>query len=110
MGSIHLAIEVLDLPPETIDATREWEAITERTAARVQVLMDSTPPPFSAFALPKAPGCYRVRAHAQGRSLDYDDVVSENPREYHLLQMWPADRSEEPIDHHIDNQWENQES
>jgi hypothetical protein len=114
MGSIHLAIEVLDLPPAAIDDTRGWEAITdisffaEATAARVQALMESTPPLFSAFTLPRAPGCYRVRAHAQGRSLDFDTVVSENLREYHLLQIWPTDRPEEPIDHRIDNQWEHQ--
>jgi hypothetical protein len=114
MGSIHLAIEVLDFPPVAIDDTRGWEAITDisfsadTTTASVQVLMESTPAPFNAFTLPRAPGWYRVRAHAQGRSLDFDSVVSENPREHHLLQMWPTDKSEEPIDHRIDNKWEHQ--
>jgi hypothetical protein len=114
MGSINLAIEVLDLPPETIDDTRDWEGVTdisfsaESSVARVQALMHPTPAPFSAFTLPRAPGWYRVRAHAQGRSLNFDSVVRENPREYHLLQMWPAGTPEGPIDHRIDNQWEHQ--
>ncbi len=55
MGTVHLTIEILDLPPEAIDDTREWEAITElsflanATAARIQLLMDDTPPPFKTF-------------------------------------------------------------
>ena len=114
MGAVQLAIEVLGRAPESIDDRREWEAVTDisfsaaSSTAHVQALMESTPEPFSAFTLPRAPGWYRVRAHAQGRSLDFDTVVSENPREYHLLQMWPADSREEPIDHRIDDRWDRQ--
>lgn len=114
MGTVHLTIEILDLPPEAIDDTREWEAITElsflanATAARIQLLMDDTPPPFKTFTLPQAHRPYRTRAHAQGRSLDFDAVVTENVREYHLLQIWPTDELEAPIKYRIDDQWEHQ--
>lgn len=65
-------------------------------------------PPFDSFQLATGTGWYRVRAHAVGRSLDFDVVVTENPREEHLLQLWRTDGFAPARHHRIDDQWANQ--
>lgn len=117
MGVVHLAIEILDSPPSNVENSHDWEAIAEVSmtalipAARIELLMQSTEPPFDGFELPRGAGPYRVRGHATGRSLDFDcvvDGVEELPREYHLLQLWPTDRLEPPTVIRADDPWANQ--
>ena len=112
MGVVRLAIEFFDHPPSGVDESHKWEAVTEvsfdatGTTAAVVQLMTGTNPPFHSFELPRGSGWYRIRGHAAGRSLDFDTVVTEDPREHHLLQLWPADRWEEPQVIREDNPWE----
>jgi hypothetical protein len=114
MGVIELAIELLDSPPPGMDEFQQWEAVAElsfeatETTAAVVMLMTGTNAPFDGFELPRGLGWYRIRGHALGRSLDYDLVVTENPREHHLFQLWPADRYEEPRVIREDDPWASQ--
>lgn len=113
MGVVQLAIEFLDAPPARIDESREWEAIAEvgfeatDAAAMIFLLMASADPPFRSFELPSGPGWYRLRGHALGRSVDFDLAVRE-PREHHLLQLWPADGFGQPEEIRADDPWANQ--
>jgi hypothetical protein len=114
MGLIKLTIELLDAPPESIDHRERWEAVSDvsfqasSADARVFLLMGRPNAPFDAVRLTGGPGWYRARGHASGRSLDYDLVVNENPRETHLIQLWRADRFEPARHHRVDNQWADQ--
>jgi hypothetical protein len=114
MGVIQLAIELLDTPPPGMDESQKWEAVAEvsfeatETTAAVVLLMTDANPPFDGFELPRGSGWYRVRGHAIGRSLDYDTVVTEDPREHHLLQLWPAPDWEEPQVIREDDPWDHQ--
>lgn len=114
MGVINLTIEVLDDAPAAIDDRQSWQAVSdvsfEATSgdARIHILMDATCAPFHFFPLSTGAGWYRVRGHAVGRSLDFDVVVSENPRETHLLQLWRSSAFEEARHHRVDDQWANQ--
>jgi hypothetical protein len=114
MGVIQLTIDVLDTPPSGTDESQKWEAVAEvsfeatETTAAVVMLMTGTNAPFGSFELPRGLGWYRIRGHAVGRSLDNDLVVTENPREHHLLQLWPADRWEEPLALREDDPWASQ--
>jgi hypothetical protein len=116
MGVIQLAIELLDTPPSGTDESQQWEAVAEvsleatETTAAVALLMTDTDPPYNSFDLPRGSGWYRIRGHAAGRSLDYDLVVTEDPREHHLLQLWPAAEWEEPLVLREDDPWEYQGS
>jgi hypothetical protein len=114
MGVINLTIELLDAGPESIDDRAPWDAVSDvsfeagSAQAGVRVLMDATDAPFDNFALPLGPGWYRLRGHASGRSLDFDDVVSEDPRESHLLQLWRSQGFEPAQHHRVDDQWADQ--
>ena len=116
MGVLKLTIELLDSPPQSIDDREPWEAISEVSFeaesqdARVRLLMDWTLAPFDAFRLSQGTGWYRARGHAIGRSLDFDIVVRENPREAHLIQLWRAEGFEPARHHRVDNRWANQGS
>jgi hypothetical protein len=111
MGLIKLTIELLEEEPDAIDDREQWDAVSDVSfqaacaQAHVLVLMDWTPAPFGSFGLPLGPGWYRLRGHASGRSLDFDDVVSENPRESHLLQLWRTERFEPAQHHRVDDRW-----
>jgi hypothetical protein len=114
MGQVNLTIEVLDEAPDRIDDRRQWEAVSEvsfeaiSSTARIVVMDEAPEPPFESFLLAPGVGWYRARAHAVGRSLDFDGVVSENPREAHLLQLWRTDGFAPAQHHRIDDQWANQ--
>jgi hypothetical protein len=114
MGVLNLTVEVLDAAPPAIDDHEAWQAVSEVSFeatsdnARIQYLMDWTSPPFDHFQLPAGKGWYRARAHAVGRSLDFDLVVSENPREKHLLQLWRSTGPETATHHRVDNRWADQ--
>jgi len=114
MGVVRLGIELLDAPPLRLDGSREWEAVEEASfeaftpRARVVLLMSAAEPPFDDFPLPTGPGWYRVRGHATGRSVDFDSVVTDNPHEEHLLQVWPADGFEPSTELRADDPWANQ--
>jgi len=114
MGQVNLTVEVLDAAPGAIDDRREWEAVSEvsfeaRTSgARIAFMAEVPEPPFDSFQLVTGTGWYRVRAHAVGRSLDFDAVVRKNPRQEHLLQLWRTDGFQAARHHRIDNQWANQ--
>jgi len=114
MGVINLTIEVLAEEPAAIDDRKPWEALSDvsfeasSAAAGVRLLMGANAAPFDSFDLSFGPGWYRVRGHAIGRSLDFDDVVSENPRETHLLQLWRINGFEPAQHHRVDDQWANQ--
>ena len=114
MGVINLTIELLDSPPDSIDDREPWEAVSdvsfeaESADAGVCLLMDGTRAPFVASRLPHGPGWYRTRGHAIRRSLDFDVVVTEDPREAHLIQLWRTDGFEQARHHLVDNQWANQ--
>ena len=114
MGQVNLTIEVLDEAPGRIDDRRPWEAVSEvsfeaiSSTARIVLLDEGPEPPFESFPLAPGIGWYRARAHAVGRSLDFDAVVSENPREAHLLQLWRTDGFGPAQHHRIDDQWANQ--
>lgn len=117
MGMIHLAIEFLDSPPSEVDHSYDWEAVAETSftatvpTATIVLLMQRTQPPFDRLELPSGADTYRARGHATGRSLDYDIVVdgmSREPREYHLLQLWQADRLEPPVVLREDDPWARQ--
>jgi hypothetical protein len=114
MGQISLTIEVLDAAPAAMDDREPWQAVSDvsfeaTTAdARIHLLMDAPAPPFDSLQLAPGAGWYRARAHAVGRSLDFDAVVSENPREKHLLQLWRSAAFEPAQHHRVDNQWADQ--
>ena len=114
MGKIELTIEVLEAAPDQIDDRRPWEAVSEVSfqaisgTVHVVLLFDMPERPFDSILLPPGVGWYRARAHAAGRSLDFDGVVSENPREAHLLQLWCSDGLRPAQHHRIDDQWANQ--
>lgn len=114
MGQVNLTIEVLDEAPDRIDDRRQWEAVSEvsfeaiSSTARIVVMDEAPEPLFESFLLAPGVGWYRARAHAVGRSLDFDAVVSENPREAHLLQLWRTDGFGPAQHHRIDDQWANQ--
>ena len=114
MGQVNLTVEVLDAAPGAIDDRREWQAVSEvsfeaRTSgARIAFMAEVPEPPFDSFHLSTGTGWYRVRAHAVGRSLDFDAVVTENPREEHLLQLWRTDGFAPARHDRIDDQWANQ--
>lgn len=114
MGQVNLTIEVLDQAPDRIDDRRQWEAVSEISfeaisgTARIVVTDEAREPLFESFLLAPGVGWYRARAHAVGRSLDFDGVVSENPREAHLLQLWRTDGFQPAQHHRIDDQWANQ--
>ena len=116
MGKVFLTIEVLEMAPDALDSRREWEAVSEVSfeaktrGARIELLADGAEPPFDRFQLAPGTGWYRVRAHAVGRSLDFDVVVRHNPREEHLLQLWRTDGFRPEQHHRIDNRWANQNS
>lgn len=114
MGQVNLTVEVLEEAPGRIDDRRQWEAVSEvsfeaiSSTARIDV-MDAYPgSPFDSFRLAPGVGWYRARAHAVGRSLDFDAVVSDIPRETHLLQLWRTDGFQPARHHRIDNQWARQ--
>lgn len=114
MGQVNLTIEVLEGAPDRIDDHRQWEAVSEvsfeaiSSTARIVLLAEGPEPPFESFLLGPGVGWYRARAHAVGRSLDFDVVVSENPREAHLLQLWRTDGFQPAQHHRIDDRWANQ--
>jgi hypothetical protein len=114
MGVVGLTVEFLDAPPSAVDATREWESVAELSiealdsVAHVQLLGAAPAPPFDLFALPAGPGWYRLRAHAVGRSLDFDAVVVGSPREHHFVQLWRTAGSETECELRRDNRWEHQ--
>lgn len=114
MGQVNLTIEVLDAAPGAMDDRRPWEAVSEvsfeaRTSgARIAFMAWGPEPPFDSFELATGTGWYRVRAHAVGRNLDVDAVVSENPREEHLLQLWRTDGFQPARHHRMDNSWAGQ--
>ena len=116
IGLINLTIEVLDQAPTSIDHRESWQAVSdvsfEATSdeASIRILMDATPPPFDSFHLSGGEGWYRARAHACCRSLDFDLVVTEHPREKHLLQLWRTAGFEAAAHHRIDDQWADQGS
>lgn len=117
MGVFHLAVEFLDSPSSEVDHSGDWEAVAETSitaivpSATIMLLMQRTQPPFDRLKLPSGADTYRVRGHATGRSLDYDIVVdgkNREPREYHLLQLWQADRLEPPVVLREDDPWARQ--
>lgn len=114
MGQVNLTVEVLDAAPEAIDARRDWEAVSEvsfeaRTiGARIAFMAEAPESPFDSFQLASGIGWYRLRAHAVGRSVEFDAVVTEDPREAHLLQLWRTDGFRPAQHFRIDNQWANQ--
>jgi len=111
MGQVNLTIEVLDIAPGAIDDRRLWEAVSEvsfeaRTrGACIAFMAEGPEPPFDSLELATGTGWYRVRAHAIGRSLDFDAVVTENPREEHLLQLWRTDGFQPARHHRVDDPW-----
>lgn len=122
-GSVVLAVELLENAPVGLDATRDWEVIAEVSfeATRswgsiyfLQSLSAEVPPEFENFAFAAGSGWYRVRGHAVGRALDFDvfvgrgDPDSCEPREFHLLQIWPAERHEDAVRIRDDDPWANQ--
>ena len=115
MGQVNLTIEVLEEAPDRIDDRRQWEAVSEvsfeaiSSTARIVVMDEGPEPLFESFLLAPGVGWYRARAHAVGRSLDFDLVVSDNPREAHLLQLWRTDGFQPTQHDRIDNQWANEE-
>lgn len=123
MGTVVLAVDLLDRPPADIDTGRDWEVVTEvsfeATAPSgsifyLQTYPAQVLPPFDRFALPAGAGWYRVRGHAVGRALDFDGVISANlpghsePREFHLLQLWPADGPRDAVRIRDDDPWAGQ--
>lgn len=125
MGTVRLALHLLDAPPTAIDASRPWEVVEEVTfdatdpVGRLLFLLDSTPAPFDQFDLPAGAGRYRVRAHAVGRALDFDTVMWNPddperpddcgpPREQHLLQVWPTHESAVTTRLKADDPWAHQ--
>lgn len=109
MGVVNLIIDMLDEPPTAMDGREDWEAISEVSFEatgeefRIHPLMEEAPPPFDRFRLPHGVGWFRVRSHAVGRALDFDAVVSDNPRETHLLQLWPAPGFEPARHYRVDD-------
>lgn len=114
MGVIRLTVELLDATPPVVDDREAWQAVSDVSVeatseqARVLVLMALTAPPFQEFRLRSGTGWYRVRAHAVGRSLDFDAVVTEDPREKHLLQLWRSTGPEAATHHRVDDPWADQ--
>jgi hypothetical protein len=114
MGQVNLTIEVVDEAPDRIDDRRQWEAVSEvsfeaiSSTARIVVMDEAPEPPFESFLLAPGDGWYRARAHAVGRSLDFDAVVSEDPRETHLLQLWRTDGFQPAQHHRVDDRWARQ--
>jgi len=114
MGQVNLTIEVLDEAPDRIDDRRPWEAVSEvsfeaiSSTARIVLLDEGPESPFESFTLAPGIGWYRARAHAVGRSLDFDAVVSEDPREAHLLQLWHTDGFQPARHHRADDRWAGQ--
>jgi hypothetical protein len=104
---------LLDAEPPTIDARESWQTVAEASfkpgepAVSVGVLMSDAPATFVDMELPADTDWFRVRAHAAGRSINFDGVASQ-PDEHHLLQIWPASEYSDPIDLREDDPWERQ--
>lgn len=122
MGTVVLAVDLLAVRPPDLDRTRGWEVVAEvsleatRSRANISFLQTypaEVPAVFDGFDLPAGPGWYRVRGHATGRALDFDAVVSARGpdqselREFHLLQLWPANGPEDPARIRDDDPWAN---
>jgi hypothetical protein len=114
MGQVNLTIEVLEVAPDRIDDRRQFEAVSEvsfeavSSTARIVVMDEAPESLFESFLLAPGVGWYRARAHAVGRSLDFDGVVSEIPREAHLVQLWRTDGFGPAQHPRVDDQWANQ--
>jgi hypothetical protein len=51
----------------------------------------------SAILSPAGPARYRVRVHARGRALHFDQVSMEEPVEDYLIMTWPAPPAETTV-------------
>lgn len=123
MGTVVLELELLDGAPVRLDSTRDWEVIAEvsfeasRSWGSIDFLLTYTaevPAAFARFDLPAGGGWYRVRGHALGRALDFDFAVAPGvpdhcePREFHLLQIWPTVGPQDAARIRDDDPWANQ--
>lgn len=92
-GNIGLRVQVSAVEPELdID---QWDEVVEVSLATEAGPLNVTsggsgPRQWSALSDGR-PGSYRIRVHARGRdSGARADVVTRNPVEEHLVQIWPA--------------------
>lgn len=92
-GPVNIAVELLEGPPAE-EVNSAWEAVAEEPfevlgGELVIGSLETGPEPELPELLVDAPGDYRIRVHARGRSAHYDYVVSE-PYEDYLIQVWPS--------------------
>ncbi|AWS44092.1 hypothetical protein DKM19_24825 [Streptosporangium sp. 'caverna'] len=97
---IRLTVETHDTPPPLdLDA---WEAVVEVTydsPAGEALLIDWTRTAVddSPILTAHGPGSYRLRIHARGRDMRWEDLVPEESGEEHLILIWPAPPADEII-------------
>jgi hypothetical protein len=96
-GLVHARVDVRNEPPDHID-TGQWDDIVEASVhsatgnLRVQLLEygQHLQAPHLPLMSTHGPGDYRLRAHARGRDLNYDQA-QEISSEHYLLTIWPAE-------------------
>ncbi|NJC13057.1 transposase [Micromonospora profundi] len=93
-GSVHVSVEVHDLPPPQPDAAAMagWDEVVEQSilspGGDLRVAALSADPPKLPVLCANGPGQYRIRLHARGREIAPDGVAFEPVEEYHFV-VWP---------------------
>lgn len=91
-GPVHLSLEILASAPSA-QPTAWWDDISEDSVVLrgdpLVVTVPGTDADTTAELVTLSAGSYRLRVHARGRDLDFD-LIAEEPREWYLLQIWPA--------------------
>lgn len=103
-GQVAVTLERLDQVPAALDLSRPWEDVVEfslghdtRPPVSIAALEGGEPDTLPEVAEAALSGGVRVRVHALGRDLHYDEVVVDDPVEYYLIQSWPADPHGEEV-------------
>jgi hypothetical protein len=104
-GLVSVTLDRLDEPPAALNLSRRWEDVVEfslghdtRPPVSIAALEGGEPDTLPALAAADAgSGRVRVRVHALGRDLHYDEVVADHPVEHYLIQSWPADADGEAV-------------
>jgi hypothetical protein len=97
-GLVSVTAERLDEAPAGLNLSRAWEDVVEfslghdtKPPVSIAALEGGEPDALPTLTVDAGSAGVRVRVHALGRDLHYDEVVVDNPVEYYLIQSWPAD-------------------
>lgn len=90
-GPVRVRVQTLDAAPASEPDPR-WEVVEEAPlTSRKPMVVTSEDGNPAEWLDPLPAGQWRVRAHARGRDILWDQDVAEPPEaEEHLLQLWPT--------------------